>query len=119
MFDKLGEEIKSVYIIELKNVDIDHDVFLQTTRYVVGMQQWLREQDFKDDIVNGLVIAPGIKNTESWAGLYCLLNNVELYLFDIDIDGYDMTYIEKTFNLEDANLKFTSSRDPVTLWDCI
>lgn len=118
LFDKKEDEIKAVHIIELKNVEIDHDVFLQTSRYVAGMKQWLREQDLNDDIVNGIVIAPGTKNTESWAGLYCLLKNIDLYLFEFDVDGFDMTQIIKTYNLEEANLKFTSSRDPVTLWDC-
>lgn len=84
-----NEADDSLYVVEIKNKEVDNNALAQIMRYIVGIQDYLKEWEkdcpFKISNVHGLLLGPSIKE-ETITSLRYVQETIEFHCFNVNIE---------------------------------
>lgn len=96
-----------ITVYELKKENISLSAIMQAVRYGKGIQDYLNERGFNQEvIINIVVIGRRLPTSESLCYIPDVLNNVSFYTYDYEINGLSFkqeagySLLEKGFNNE-------------------
>lgn len=83
--DTIGNKVISVHVIELKGTEAHADHFMQLSRYISGLNHYLKSNKYVDVGVTGSLITKGYDSIQDPFFMDYLFPHVKMYSFSFDL----------------------------------